>query len=192
NLEKSISKYKGFAVAFAVLTAIPFIVAAFYNFTNPRHLTMEETGSYIGGFSAPFASLSGILFVYVAFLGQRLQLIYQQQDLRTNQKELQQTREELRGQKEQLELQNQQFEKQSFENTFFKLSKLYRDKRRLTLNKARHADYFEKFYEALELYCKFETTKDGMLPRTTNLKLYEISFGAAKGIYNEQFRSDLR
>src|SRR5690606_22144220 len=47
-------------------------------------------------------------------------------------------------------------------------------------------------YEALELNCKFETTKDGMLPRTTNLKLYEISFGAAKGIYNEQFRSDLR
>src|SRR5690606_36778948 len=120
NLEQSITKYKRVAILFSALTAIPFVVAAIYNFTNPSYLSLEETGSYIGGFSAPFASLSGILFVYVAFLGQRLQIIYQQQDLRTNQKELQETRQELKGQKEQLELQNRHFENQAFESTFFK------------------------------------------------------------------------
>ncbi len=125
KLERSIRKYKNWAVAFAVVAFSPFFVAGYYNFTNPHYLFIEETGSYIGGFSAPFASLAGIFFVYVAFLGQRLQIIYQQQELRTNQKELQDTRKELRGQKQQLKRQNQQFKNQSFDNMFFNLLSFY-------------------------------------------------------------------
>src|SRR5690554_2805465 len=53
HLDKSIRVYRNWAILFASLTVIPFGVAALYNFTNPSYLSLEETGSYIGGFSAP-------------------------------------------------------------------------------------------------------------------------------------------
>ncbi len=64
-------------------------------------------------------ALAGLFFIYVGFLGQRLQINYQRIDLIQNRDELELTREELKGQKEQMEEQNKMFNQQQFENFFF-------------------------------------------------------------------------
>lgn len=76
-------------------------------------------GDFIGGISGTFASFAGLSFIYVGFLGQQLQIVFQQEELELNRNELINTRLEIAGQREQLELQNKQFENQMFENSFF-------------------------------------------------------------------------
>ncbi|SHN25666.1 hypothetical protein SAMN04488057_11448 [Cyclobacterium lianum] len=49
----------------------------------------DEGTDIVNGFTVLLASLSGVLFVYIAFLGQQWQMIYQQQELRENMKEMQ-------------------------------------------------------------------------------------------------------
>jgi hypothetical protein len=74
------------------------------------------------------------VLIYVAFQGQRRQIIHQEEAIELNRVELAQTREELRGQKEQLELQKQEMQvqnqlalKQGFETTFFELLRFHRE-----------------------------------------------------------------
>jgi len=51
---------------------------------------------YANTFSVVLASLSGVLFVYIAFLGQRWQMLLQQQEIRDNRKEMQASTGELK------------------------------------------------------------------------------------------------
>ncbi|SFB25516.1 hypothetical protein [Algoriphagus aquimarinus] len=128
SLESEISKFRKWAIFLAFVAFIPFPIAAIFNFIIfDSFLTLADFGGYVGGVASPFGAISGILFVYVAFLGQRQQLLFTQQEIRINQIELRETREEIKGQKEQLELQNKQFQIQSFDSTFFKLIDYYSD-----------------------------------------------------------------
>ncbi|TXE05541.1 MFS transporter [Algoriphagus aquimarinus] len=128
GLESEISKFRKWAIFLAFMAFIPFPIAAIFNFiVFDSFLTLADFGGYIGGVASPFGAISGILFVYVAFLGQRQQLLYTQQEIRINQIELRDTRKEIEGQKEQLILQNKQFQIQSFESTFFNLLTHFRN-----------------------------------------------------------------
>ena len=69
--------------------------------------------------------------IYVAFLGQQIQIQYQQLELKQSHFELKCTRDEIRGQREELKGQKEEMEKQNraiaiqlFENTFFISSRL--------------------------------------------------------------------
>ncbi len=66
-------------------------------------------------------SLAGLLFIYIAFLGQREQIINQQLELRFSRYEMKSTRLEMLGQVEQMKKQHQLMSHQRFENTFFQL-----------------------------------------------------------------------
>lgn len=109
----------------AIVALIPLIWAGYQVMQTHSFFKENELGDFIGGTSGTFASFSALAFVYVGFLGQRLQILIQQEELELNRKELQETRKEIEGQKQQLELQNRQFQIQSFETVFFNLIELF-------------------------------------------------------------------
>lgn len=127
-LEKKITFYTRFGWAFVICATIPLVVAFIIVVWHCKYWKESDLGSFIGGVSGTFAALAGVFFIYVAFIGQRLQILFQKQELEMNRKELKETRKEIKGQKKQLRLQNKQFKIQSFESTFFKLIDYYKAK----------------------------------------------------------------
>jgi hypothetical protein len=91
-----------------------------YTFSCQSDFKLNVLGDYLGGTVASLWSLAGLFLIYIAFLGQKLQLIYQQQELIVNRKELQANRLET-------ERQNETLSKQRFENTFFQLLRFHHE-----------------------------------------------------------------
>lgn len=125
-LEGNITFYTRFGWGFVICAIFPLAYAFKIVVWDNQYWQESDLGTFIGGVSGTFAALAGIFFIYVAFLGQRLQILFQKQELEMNRQELKETREEIKGQKEQLELQNKQFQIQSFESTFFRLTDYYK------------------------------------------------------------------
>ncbi len=134
SLETQIMIYSYLGWFFVILTLIPVGDVAYDVLIKNESWLETDHGSFIGGVSGTFAALAGVLFVFVAFLGQRISIIQQQIEIQNNIKELKDTRQEIKGQKEQLELQNIQFQIQSFENVFFKLLKQFRIQSKLSFS----------------------------------------------------------
>jgi hypothetical protein len=78
-------------------------------------------GDFMSGTVASVWSLAGLFFIYVAFLGQKQQLLNQQLEIMFSQLEVKYTRLELAGQKKEMATQNATLIQQKFENTFFQL-----------------------------------------------------------------------
>jgi hypothetical protein len=138
---------------------IPLGYAGYVVFFKNQFWQEAELGSFIGGVAGTFAALAGVFFVFVAFLGQRVQILLQQQELELNRKELQETRIEIRGQKEQLELQNEQIKLTAFQNVLFNLIDNYKEKKlELILqdkHNRNHLTFFNKnFYSECEVLQK--------------------------------------
>jgi hypothetical protein len=68
---------------------------------------LSAVGSYFQGAIGSLWTLAGLMFIYVAFLGQKQQLLLQ--------------REEMEGQEEQFQLQQESIKRQNFESGFFQL-----------------------------------------------------------------------
>lgn len=116
--EKSISAWHIWGLVLFVLigwSANIFLVPRFYG--NP-----EDAAAFGDMFGAVNALFSGL-----AFVGVVVAILLQRKELELQRKELESTRLELEGQKLQLEEQNATLRKQSFENTYFQLLKLYND-----------------------------------------------------------------
>jgi hypothetical protein len=92
---------------------------------GPTTTDLDGLGSFLSGTVGVVWSLAGIMMIYVAFLGQRRQMLLQEEDLRLNRVDLRDTRKELKGQKEALEAQLVTAKRQQFENTFFQLVRLH-------------------------------------------------------------------
>lgn len=155
KLGKQITIFTWIGGVSAVVALIPLAWAGYEVLGNHSFFKENELGDFIGGTSGTFASFAGLAFVYVAFLGQRLQILMQQEELELNRKELKETRNEIRGQKEQLELQNKQFQIQSFENVFFELISFFRKQSEINFSRG-YGDYplIEKLNEFIEEYRK--------------------------------------
>ncbi|WP_163380013.1 hypothetical protein [Cyclobacterium sp. SYSU L10401] len=101
------------AVSFYLLSVIkPETVQRFFPQSMPE---------YVNGVSVVLASLSGVLFVYVAFLGQRWQMLFQQQEIRDNRKEIRFSTGELRIRIETLANQVMQMDGDVICQTFFRM-----------------------------------------------------------------------
>jgi hypothetical protein len=122
-LNSKIKIFTNWAWAFVYFGLIVSVFGLFcYVFPSViEELSLNELGDFYAGSVASSWSLAGLFFIYVAFLGQKQQLINQQIELLFNQGELKATRIELSGQREQLFEQNKTFKQQRFENTFFQL-----------------------------------------------------------------------
>lgn len=86
--------------------------------------TFSALGGFIGGAVTACWSLSGLMFVYIGFIGQKNQLALQQLEIEQNQLELRLNTEELKGQKIEAEQQNKILAIQRFENIFFNMLEL--------------------------------------------------------------------
>jgi hypothetical protein len=111
----------------------------------------------MSGTVAAIWSLAGLFLIYVAFLGQKQQLLNQQLEIMYSQLEVKYTRLELAGQKQEMMEQNATLRQQKFENTFFQLLTLFssivnnidlRDKGTKEITTTGR-DCFEVFYKRL-------------------------------------------
>lgn len=162
-----------------IFIGIVLVVLALFKYYNDKVMELGDLGTFIGGTTGVLCSLSGIFFIYVAFLGQKQQLLNQQLEIRLNQLEFKATRIELEGQKQQLELQNETMKKQQFENTFFQLLQNHNDilnhldliNFREEIIKSR--DCFEVIYQYMEDIVESERKKFSNSESDILIKQYE-------------------
>lgn len=81
---------------------------------------LEKLGTFLAGTTGVLWALAGLTLVYVAFLGQQVQVLHQKEDLRL-------TREAFKQQQAEMQLQTVEFENQRFDNTFFALLGSHQD-----------------------------------------------------------------
>lgn len=127
NLSKKIYEYTNWAwffvwigLAVGALSLLYFICK-----NTEKGFGLNLLGDFMAGTVASIWSLAGLFFIYVAFLGQKQQLLNQQLELMYSQLELKYTRLELKGQKKEMSKQNGTLKQQKFENTFFQMLNLF-------------------------------------------------------------------
>lgn len=131
KLKKEIKFYSGTAWSLVIFGFIISLISIIYFFRieslkEPNNnFNLNELGDFLSGSVAAIWSLAGLLFVYVAFLGQKQQLLQQQLEILFNQFELKQNRLELKNQRLEMTLQNDTLKIQKFENTFFQMLSLF-------------------------------------------------------------------
>jgi len=127
RLVTQIDKYTTWAWRFVWFGAfVAFISIVFYLCKNTETgFGLNLLGDFMAGTVASIWSLAGLFFIYVAFLGQKQQLLNQQLEIMYSQLEVKFTRLELSGQKQEMMEQNNTLRQQKFENTFFQLLNLF-------------------------------------------------------------------
>ena len=122
EIDKQIKNFSSVAWIFVAVGFLMFVAGIFIFILYPSYTDfLSKYGGFIGGSVSSFWSLAGLFFIYVAFLGQKQQLYYQQEEIKNNYIELKLTRDEIAGQRIQMIEQNKTFDMQRFENTFFQL-----------------------------------------------------------------------
>jgi hypothetical protein len=106
-----------------IVTVAGVLLFLFMN--TEKGFGLSLLGDFMAGTVASIWSLAGLFFIYVAFLGQKQQLLNQQLEITYSQVEVKYTRLELKGQKEEMQAQNETLRQQKFENTFFQLLTLF-------------------------------------------------------------------
>lgn len=127
DLANKIDLYTNWAWGFVITGALAFILSiVFYICTNTEEgFGLNLLGDFMSGTVASIWSLAGLFFIYIAFLGQKQQLLNQQLEIMYSQLEVKHTRLELSGQKQEMMEQNKTLKLQKFENTFFNLLTLH-------------------------------------------------------------------
>lgn len=126
-LSKKIEKYTNWAWIFVWFgVAIAILSILYYSCkNNEMGFGLNLLGDFMSGTVASIWSLAGLFFIYVAFLGQKQQLLNQQLEIMYSQLEVKYTRLELAGQKKEMSKQNKTLKQQKFENTFFQMLNLF-------------------------------------------------------------------
>lgn len=111
-----------------VIMGFSCIFVVQYQNTYVHPMQWNEVGDFLGGTMVGIWSLAGLILIYVAFLGQKQQMIYQQQelklnrdDLELNRQEIQQTNTTLKLQRKEMAQQNETAKRQQFESLFFNM-----------------------------------------------------------------------
>jgi len=159
SLDIKITKYTNWAWGFVwagfglTLFSVIFYVCKF----SGDEFGLNLLGDFLGGSVASVWALAGLFLIYVAFLGQKQQLLNQQLEIMYSQLEVKYTRLELAGQKEEMKLQNETLLSQKFENTFFELLTLFNSiVNSLDIRRSNNSiiatgrDCFETFYDNLK------------------------------------------
>lgn len=124
GVEKQINIYKIFAWILIVIGFIAGVIGVTEHLLG-SDMQLNIVGDYTGGVVASMWSLAGLFIIYVAFLGQKQQILHQKMELKYNRFEVKATRVELEGQKQQMIEQNKTLRQQRFENTFFQMLNLH-------------------------------------------------------------------
>lgn len=120
NLQKWIKVLAVVCIMFVLVGfAVGIIGSGYFDLSDPTGI--EAFGNFASGTVVALWSLSGVVLIFIAFLGQRLELLYQKEDLKLNRRELEETRRVLNDQKAEFQQQNKMLSKQNFESLFFQL-----------------------------------------------------------------------
>ena len=194
KLEKRINIFNTWAWIFVALGAVIGITATIYFFSLTTNQTFELNllGDFMSGTVASIWSLAGLFFIYVAFLGQKQQLLNQQLEIMYSQLEVKNTRLELAGQKQEMRIQNETLLQQKFENTFFNLLNLLNsvvnsiDIRNIRTQNVISSgrDCFKIFYNDFLAQINKDNQDDG------NFKLSEISVTNTIKTYEKYFHDN--
>lgn len=105
------------------IVVIAFAVFIFYfnSYRPEEYHGYNLMGDFLAGSVGSIWSLAGLFFVYIAFLGQKVQILQQQLDILSGQLELKYTRLQIMEQKKEMVIQNETLHIQLFENKFFQL-----------------------------------------------------------------------
>jgi putative phage abortive infection protein len=109
-------RYLALGLVVAGLTIAIFFVTRF----SMRPDDLDRLGGFLAGTTGVLWALAGLTLVYVAFLGQQVQVLHQKEDLRL-------TREAFKQQQLEMQFQTVEFENQRFDNTFFALLGSHQD-----------------------------------------------------------------
>ncbi|WP_053990017.1 putative phage abortive infection protein [Mangrovimonas sp. TPBH4] len=180
--------------------AITFFSVIFYIFKNKdTEFELNLLGDFLGGSVASIWSLAGLFLIYVAFLGQKQQLLNQQLEIMYSQLEVKYTRLELAGQREEMATQNDTLLNQKFENTFFQLLTLFngivnsldlRNGSRVIISSGR--DCFKTFYNSLRAETKNaigQNTPFVSAPIIQTIKAYDKVYNQNKSDLSHYFRT---
>ena len=176
SVEAKISFYRNFAW-FLIWAGLFIGIAGFVIHTLGLNWNLSLYGDYVGGVVASTWSLAGLFIIYVAFLGQKQQLIQQKLELKYNQFEVRATRKELEAQKGQMIEQNKTLKQQRFENTFFQILNLHHQIINSTevKNKEyshRGRDSFKFIYESFKKHMENKIKSDFGFVIDTYLRYY--------------------
>ncbi|AEL23996.1 hypothetical protein [Cyclobacterium marinum] len=119
-LKKSIRNYLRLAWACIALAVLLFVFYAFCPFFI-YNLFPVNTHDYAIAIPVLLASIAGVFFVYIAFLGQRWQMLYQQQEIRDNRQEMKLSTEELKNQAKALTGQISRMDRDFINQNFFRI-----------------------------------------------------------------------
>lgn len=127
SLDVKIKTFTNWAWIFVYAGLVLSVFALIYFLVTNTEcgFALNLLGDFLAGSVASIWSLAGLFFIYVAFLGQKQQLLHQQLEIMYSQLEVKYTRFELEGQKKELIEQNKTLRQQRFENTFFQLLSLH-------------------------------------------------------------------
>lgn len=203
-LDKKIRWYTIFGWSLITIGGASFLIPIIPLF--PTVVPLNEYGDFIGGVVSSIWSLAGLIFIYVAFLGQRQQLIIQQFELKYTQFETKATRLEIQGQREQMRIQNETLSLQRFENTFFQLLQTHNQivhgidlKNKENIIVASGKDCFKNFYiQCFHMYIPSKQTlieqrreqrRTGPIPEDELRTKYEELYKKREGDLGHYFRS---
>ncbi|MCG8330872.1 MAG: putative phage abortive infection protein [Chitinophagales bacterium] len=177
--EKQINTFRCFAWAIIAIGGLVLILGLLHYLGNSSNsnLKLNELGDFLSGAVASLWALAGLFLIYVAFLGQQKQMLYQSLEIKYGQLELKSTRLEIKGQKEQLKEQNKTMKLQQFENTFFQLLSLHNeivknmDIKGRSGNEVTGRDCFEEIYQMFFNECSKQRSERRRLNKNASLEL---------------------
>lgn len=195
SLKSKISTFSNWAWTFVGIGIVVAISSTIYFFTNiSPNSNIKNLDDFMSGTVAAIWSLSGLFFIYVAFLGQKQQLLHQQTEIMYSQLEVKYTRQELEGQKKEMIEQNLTLRQQKFENTYFQLLNLFSsivnsiDLRSTSTKEITTSgrDCFEVFYKRLNTIVGRKNSE----PSIENIiKSYDELYDSIKSDMSHYFRT---
>ncbi|WP_370103929.1 MULTISPECIES: hypothetical protein [Flavobacteriaceae] len=117
NINNKITVFRRLAWLSVIIGFIAFLIGIYLLIC--KNQDFNEVGDFVGGISGSLWALSGLFFIYIAFLGQKIEIKYQQEDLALTRKELEESREVFKAQAEIMSI-------QQIDNTFFNLLENHR------------------------------------------------------------------
>ena len=178
---------------------------------------LDKLGSYLQGTTGSLFALAGLMFIYVAFLGQKQQLIIQseqlqeqkkqferdqeiqEQALRQQREELEITRQDSAEQRKKLEAQSNAMKRQIFESSFFQLLKNHNQivsslsDGNMSSPRLSGRECFQRWLEQLTS-TKLIPTRDDyhniqMLPPKSAIDRYEFFYETKQAVLGHYFRN---
>lgn len=161
---------------------------------------LDSYSSFLQGAVASVWALAGFVLIYVAFLGQKLQLLQQEVQIREQKNQFEIERlsqeDEIKEQKQRFEIQYKSIQKQNFENSLFQMINLlsqtvaaFKDSRWQGVEGRQHCEWW--YNQILRKIFSEQTDRKGAAPASKEfaIKCYADFYSGQRGNLGHYFRT---